>query len=148
MSILPKIILALALLGAVQAKAETAIGLGISTSTGLSIYTDTQQGYFIQSLLGITEPMTFSVDACYAKTLQNQIKGFLGGGMYLRNHYYHRRHYYYYYEEGLNVGLEIPMGIIVHLPPVQVSVELAPSINIAPYSYSYLDLTLAIRYIL
>lgn len=134
------------------------IGVGFSGATGLSMYMETNRANFVQATVGVAPYDSFAISGDYAFGYHNAISSepsitpFWGIGAVL---YHDGRDYWDRFSpdedrtETDYVGARVPLGINFVMPkaPIQVAVELAPTMILTPDTYSYLQVGASVRYL-
>ena len=139
--------------------ANNGIGIAIGDPGGITFFHKMDEDHFIQAyfsqnlLIGADYATVFP----YAITAIPELTPFIGGGAYLFKFAYEFYDYYGRYSRysrygksgDLGVGARIPLGLLLQVPnaPIQIHLEIAPSVLVIPVIYSYLDLMIGVRFL-
>lgn len=129
---------------------QTGIGIQVGTMGGLTLYHELDNEHFVQGVLGTFWYNGFyaSGDYCFqypgAVKTAPAITPYVGVGpmMATATTWRHDRSY-------TAIGLHIPLGINFKIPraPIQIFVQVGPAMLITPYTETYMDAGLGVRFL-
>jgi hypothetical protein len=134
---------------------KVGVGIGLGGSSGVSLYAREDASRFVQGLVALdTYSGSFALTGDYAFSFPNALHevplitpyyGFGAVAAYIEGWYLGRRKLYA--DGSAAIGGRIPLGIQLEIPktPLQISLEVAPSILIVPFTTAFFDGLLAVR---
>jgi hypothetical protein len=125
------------------------VGVAFQGATGLSVYADADSSHFVQAAAawGATGAYSFTGDYAFdyphafnSAPILTPYWG-IGVAAVKPGEEYWIPRYTYDDHTGTDAGLRIPLGLNLVIPktPVQLGVELAPTVIVTPVTYSYLQ---------
>lgn len=141
-----------ALAASSYANARNGVGLAVGSPGGITFFHKLDDSAMVQAFIG--PGLLFGGD--YALLFPKEIHAipeltpYVGGGAFFFTHHdwYHHHRYHHDHHDSLGIAGRVPVGLLLQLSeaPVQFHFELAPSITVIPFMYTFIDAMIGARF--